>query len=290
MTAFRQGRTPVPDSSTLQQNYHHTFRFSNTALHLREEPCQCTQQALRQLIIDRRKRSATRTTAIIPGSKRSLFAKVQRLDSFRSKVRVTLGTPQRNGRFDWPLEELQNTLLAQHRGVPMPALQGFGYTRSGLGLAVDYFLITDLMADYTDGKKWLIENPGEIETFILKAFELLDSLTSKNIIHMDFWTGNLMQSTDAQCPLIAIDFENCFARPTQYLSETLGFQLGFLYHREVNRFITEARYDSLVEGYLKRKPTVSVDKFNEVYQVSKHNHLGRKERREVFLQGRVVLG
>lgn len=290
MTAFRQGRTPVPDSSTLQQNYHHTFRFSNTALHLREEPCQCAQQALRQLIIDRRKRSATRTTAIIPGSKRSLFAKVQRLNSFRSKVRVTLGTPQRNGRFDWPLEELQNTLLAQHRGVPMPALQGFGYTRSGLGLAVDYFLITDLMAGYTDGKKWLIENPGEIETFILKAFELLDSLTSKNIIHMDFWTGNLMQSTDAQCPLIAIDFENCFARPTQYLSETLGFQLGFLYHREVNRFITEARYDSLVEGYLKRKPTVSVDKFNEVYQVSKHNHLGRKERREVFLQGRVVLG
>ncbi|WP_434607221.1 hypothetical protein J3P80_07035 [Pseudomonas sp. D2-30] len=279
----------MPDSPPLQQDYRYTFRFLNTDLHLRDEPCHRTEQALRQLIINRRKRAVTRATAIIAGSKQALFAKVQRLGSWRSKVRVTLGTPQRNGRFDWPLEELQNTLLAQHRGVRMPTLQGFGYTRSGLGLAQDYFLITELLEDYTDGAKWLAEHPGQIETFTHKAFELLDSLTSRNISHMDFWAGNLMHPADPQRPLMAIDFENCFSRPTPFHSETLGFQLGFLYHREIYRYITEARYDSLVEEYLDRKPTVSMENFNKVYQVSKHCHLGRKERREVFLQGRLLL-
>ncbi|WP_434580195.1 hypothetical protein [Pseudomonas sp. Z1-6] len=280
----------MPDPSTLHRDYPYTFRFLNTDLHLRDVPCHRTEHALRQLIVNRRKRTVTRATAIILGSKQSLFAKVQRLDSFQSKVRVTFGTPRRNGRFDWPLEELQNMLQAQHRGVQMPALQGFGYTRGGLGLAQDYFLITQLLEGYTDGARWLVEHPGQIEAFIRKSFDLLDSLTSRNISHMDLWAGNLMQPADGQCPLMAIDFENCFSRPTLYPSETLGFQLGFFYHRQIYRFITEARYDSLVEDYLKQNPTVSMTDFDKVYQVSKHTHLGRKERREVFLQGRLILG
>ncbi|WP_024618500.1 hypothetical protein [Pseudomonas kilonensis] len=281
---------PVPYLATLQQNYPFTFRFLNTDLHFRQKPCHHIEHSLRQLITNRRKCAETRTTAIIPGSEQSLFAKVQRLDSFKSKVRITLGTAQRNGRFDWPLEELQNMLHAEERGVETSALLGFGYTRSGLGLAQDYFLITQLLEDHIDGKKWLAEHPGQIETFIRKAFQLLDSLTSRNISHMDFWVGNLMQPTDGKGPLKAIDFENCFSRSTPYLSETLGFQLGFLYHREIYKLITEARYDSLVREFLRQKPTVSMDNFNEVYQVSKHSHLGRKERREVFLQGRLMLG
>lgn len=280
----------MPYPSMLQQNYPFAFRFLNTELHFREKPCRHIEHSLRQLVTNRRKRDATRMTAIISGSEQLMFAKVQRLDSFKSKVRVTLGTPQRNGRFDWPLEELQNTLHVQERGVETSALLGFGYTSNAMGLAQDYFLITQLLEDHTDGAKWLAEHPEQIETFLQKAFQLLDSLTSKNISHMDFWVGNLMQPSDGQGSLKAIDFENCFSRPTQYLSETLGFQLGFLYHRQVYRFITEARYDGLVREYLKQKPTVSMDNFNKVYQVSKHNHLGRKERREVFLQGRLVLG
>ncbi|WP_415757140.1 hypothetical protein [Pseudomonas sp. LT1P18] len=106
-----------------------------------------------------------------------LFAKIQPLDTLKATVRVTFGKPQRNGRFDWPLEELINTLEAQRRGVQMPALQGFGYTK-----------------------------------------------------------------------------------------------------------------DRLEDDYIRQIPGISKEKFNEVYLASKHEHVGRKQRREVFLNGKLITG
>lgn len=279
----------MSEKSPQNQDYSHTFRYLNTTLHFREPLCEHTETALRQLIRNRRKRTRTRATTVLTGGRQSLFAKVQRLDSFQSKVRVTLGAPQRNGRFDWPLEELKNTLKAQRRGAQMSPLQGFGYTKSSFGLTREYFLITQLLDDHLDGYQWVLKHPEHVETFVKNAFALLDSLADKGIHHMDFWAGNIMQPTDVDSPLKAIDFENCFARPTDYESEVLGFQLGFLYRREIYRFITEARYDSLVHEYLQQKPTVSVDKFQQVYQPSKHCPVGRKERREVFLHGKLIL-
>ncbi|MFD2883115.1 hypothetical protein ACFS4T_10460 [Pseudomonas lini] len=107
-------------SKTLQRDYPFTFSLFNTTLHLSEPPCVETQRALEQLINKRRARKLSRASAPLVSGDTPLFAKVQPLDSFKAKVRVTLGKPQRNGRFDWPLEELINTHEAQRRGVQMP--------------------------------------------------------------------------------------------------------------------------------------------------------------------------
>lgn len=275
-------------SQPFQRDYPFTFCFLNTTLYLREKPSADARTALEQLIRQRHDHKQTRASTPLATGETPLFAKVQPLDTLKAKVRVTLGKPQRNGRFDWPLEELFNTVEAQRRGVQMSDLEGFGYTRDRLGLVQEYFIITRLLDDYVDGVQWLRNNPDKIEPFIRDAFGLLHSLAQKNITHMDFWAGNIMISP--QAPLKAIDFENCFATITPHASETLGFQLGFFYRREVYKLITEARYDALVEEYLDQLPGICAEKFNEVYQASKHEYVGRKQRREVFLKGNLITG
>lgn len=277
-------------SKALQCDYPITFVFGNTTLHLSEQPSVEARQALEKLIEKRRSRKLTRASAPLTAGATPLFAKVQPLDTFKAKVRVTLGKPQRNGRFDWPLEELKNTLEAQRRGVRMPPLQGFGYTRDRLGLTQEYFIITRLLDDHIDGVRWLKRNPDKVESFILDAFDLLSSLARKNITHMDFWIGNIMIPETSHKPLKAIDFENCFAGQTAHLSETLGFQLGFFYRRDIYKLITEADYDRLVYEYVGQFPGISRKKFDDVYFASKHEYVGRKQRREVFLNGTLITG
>jgi hypothetical protein len=260
----------------------------HTTLHLSEQPSTEAQQALEQLIHKRRAHKLTRASAPPASGDAPLLAKVQPLDTLKAKMRVTFGKPQRNGRFDWPLEELINTLEAQRRGVQMPPLQGFGYTKDRLGLTQEYFIITRLLDDHIDGVQWLKRNPDSVETSILDAFELLSSLSHKNITHMDFWAGNIMIPETPRTPLKAIDFENCFAGQTNHQSETLGFQLGFFYRRDIYKLITEAAYDRLVDEYIRQIPGISEEKFNEVYLASKHEYVGRKQRREVFLNGKLI--
>ena len=277
-------------SKKLQSDYPITFVSGNTTLHLCQPPSVEAQQALEQLIKKRKANKLTRASAPLSSGPRPLFAKVQPLDTFKAKVRVTLGKPQRNGRFDWPLEELLNTREAQRRGAPMPALEGYGYTRDRLGLTREYFILTRLLDEHIEGMRWLKHNPDKVVTFILNAFELLGSLSRKNITHMDFWAGNIMIPKKSQKPLQAIDFENCFAEPPPHFSATLGFQLGFFYHREIYKLITEADYDHLVDQYIQALPGVSRKQFDEAYHPSKHEHVGRKERREVFLSGKLITG
>ncbi|WP_409201463.1 hypothetical protein [Pseudomonas fluorescens] len=280
----------VLSNKTLKDDYPFTFCLFNTTLHLREQPSAEAQQALEQLIHKRRAHKLTRASAPLASGDTPLFAKVQPLNTLKAKVRVTFGKPQRNGRFDWPLEELINTLEAQRRGVQMPPLQGFGYTKDRLGLTQEYFIITRLLDDHIDGVQWLRRNPDSVETFVLDAFELLSSLSRKNITHMDFWAGNIMIPQTPQTSLKAIDFENCFAGQTNHQSETLGFQLGYFYRRDIYKLITESAYDRLVDDYIRQIPGISKEKFNEVYLASKHKDVGRKQRREVFLNGNLITG
>ena len=88
----------------------------------------------------------------------------------------------------------------------------------------------------------------------------------------------------------AIDLENCFRATSQHPAETLGFQMGFFYYRDVYRFITESRYDELVERHISGIGHIDRAKFLAVYKASKHEKIGRKERRQIFLSGNLVTG
>lgn len=274
----------------LRRDFPCTIQNGQSTLHLNHSPSTNTSQALFEFIDNRRHKKIRRASAPVVGDKAFLFAKVQSLDSIQAKIRVTLGNPLRDGRYDWPVEELLNTIEAGKRGADVPALIGFGYKKSRLGIIEEVFIITRLLDKHIDGLQWLERNPTQVETLIKKSFAVLRSLHERRITHMDLWAANLMFEEQSNRPAKAIDLENCFYSSPQYSSETLGFQFGFFYHREIYRFITEARYDELVTQALDQYGHLNSEKFKTFYQAGKHAKIGRKERRRIFLNGILDLG
>jgi hypothetical protein len=270
----------LDDSKSLLDGYPFTFKHQRSTFHLKVPFNSVVAQAFEQLLS--LNDLAKRTSAPIAGSAGSLFAKRQVLETFPKKFRFARGARKRCGMYDWPIEELLNTSEAHRRGARVPAVVGYGYTKSRLGLVKDFFIITEMLQGYTDGFQWMQSKPEEIHRVIEASFELLFSLNSNGIYHMDLWAANVMISNDGTAPTYAIDLENCFAQNTECLSETLGFQFGFFYRREVYRYITEAAYDALVESALAAYAGVDPNRFEQVYKQSKHLDVGRKERRFFF--------
>lgn len=262
--------------------YPHTLQHRDTTLHFQSPIEPHTREAFEYLI--EQKPTAKRVSAPLDCAVSKLFTKREKLDSLRKKWRVQRGNPKRNGMYDWSLEELINTREAAMRGAPVPKLKGFGYRRSKLGLIQDVFLITELLANHVDGLTMVRENPQAVHHVIESTFELLYALHGQDITHMDLWAANVMLPEKGRAQ--AIDLENSFSEPTHYLNETLGFQCGFFYRREIYRYITEADYDAAVECALaKYFPEVERSHFDWVYELAKHEDIGRLERREIFTHG-----
>lgn len=272
----------VGDSQIWQDEYPHTLRHRDTTLHLQAPIAPHTRQAFERLI--EQSASAKRVSAPLACSRSMLFTKREKLDSLKKKLRMQRGRPKRNGMYDWSLEELINTREAAKRGARVPRLVGYGYSRSRLGLMQDFFLITELLSGHEDGLAKVRKKPEAVHRVIAAAFELLHALHCQGVTHMDLWAANVMLPEEGQAQ--AIDLENSFSGPTAYMSETLGFQFGFFYYREIYRYITEADYDAAVECALAEYfPDVQRAAFNRVYALAKHEEIGRLERREIFTSG-----
>ncbi|HDS1693704.1 TPA: hypothetical protein QEM72_004284 [Pseudomonas putida] len=267
------------------RDYPHVFQYRDTTLRLQACVPEATNQAFRMLIDE--KPTAKRVSAPLGCDESAYFIKRDRLDSLKKKWRVQRGRAKRNGTYDWPLEELLNTREARRRGAPVPDLVGYGYSRSKLGLVQDFFLITRLLTGHVDGFKKVRNAPDSLERVIRASFELLHTLHSLGITHMDLWAANVMLPEQGSAQ--AIDMENCFFTPTDYLAETLGFQFGFFYFREIYRYVTEAAYDAQVAQALVRYfPDVDRDSFARVYEIAKHEEIGRMKRREIFQNGAIA--
>ena len=232
-----------------------------------------------------------RVSAPLAGLEHLIFAKSQPLDNLRPQIRVTLWRAKRDGMFDWPLEEVINTFEAQKRGAPVAYLTGFGYGKSRLGVTQEFFIFTELLKSHRNGMDWIQDKSNDIEAFIRIAFRLLKELHDKDLTHMDYWASNVMVSREADVSHKAIDLENCFLTSSRHhTSEVLGFQFGFFYRREIYRFITEARYDQLVDEELANSYSADRGRFDSIYLLAKHQIISRRARREVFLNGTVVTG
>nr|WP_277818007.1 lipopolysaccharide kinase InaA family protein [Pseudomonas putida] len=259
------------------------MRHRDTTLHLQAPIAPHTRQAFVRLI--EQSASAKRVSAPLECPKSMLFTKREKLDSLKKKLRMQRGRPKRNGMYDWSLEELINTREAARRGARVPKLVGYGYSRSRFGVMQDFFLITELLSGHQDGLAKVRQRPEAVQQVIEAAFELLHALHCQGVTHMDLWAANVMLPPD-EGKAQAIDLENSFSGPTAYMSETLGFQFGFFYYREIYRYITEADYDAAVECALAVYfPDVQRAAFNRVYALAKHEEIGRLERREIFTSG-----
>ena len=148
----------------------------------------------------------------------------------------------------------------------------------------DFFLITELLHDHVDGLSKAREAPAAVSAVIEATFELLHALHRRGITHMDLWVANVMLPQQGKAR--AIDLENCFFGQTDYPDEILGFQFGFIYFREIYRYITEADYDSAVEQALATYfPDIGRAGFDRIYALAKHQEVGRLERRDIFNNG-----
>lgn len=272
----------VGDTQIWQNEYPHVLRYRDTTLHF-QAPLPChTRQAIEQLIDQAP--TAKRVSAPLACSASRLFAKREKLDSLKKRWRMHRGNPKRNGMYDWPIEELINTREAAKRGARVPGLVGYGYSRSKLGLMQDFFLITELLHDHVDGLTKTRAAPEAVQHVMEATFELLHALHGRGITHMDLWAANVMLPQQGKAR--AIDLENCFFETSDYPDETLGFQFGFFYFREIYRYITEADYDSAVNVALARYfPDVERAAFDRVYALAKHQDVGRLERRAIFTSG-----
>jgi Lipopolysaccharide kinase (Kdo/WaaP) family len=272
----------IGDSKIWQNEYPYTLRHGSSTLHLKGPVTHYTRQALEQLIAQTP--TAKRVSAPLCCERSQLFTKREKLDSLKKRLRIQRGRPKRNGMYDWSLEELINTHEASRRGARVPGLVGYGYSRSKFGLMQDFFLITELLDEHEDGLARIRNAPEAVHEVMAATFELLFDLHCLGITHMDLWAANVMMPKQDKAK--AIDLENSFSEPSNFFSETLGFQFGFFYFREIYRYITEADFDAAVECALaKYFPDVERSAFDRVYALAKHEDIGRLKRRKIFTHG-----
>lgn len=276
-----------PDSSVLQ-SFPSALSHRNATVFTMRSASDSAQQAIQDLI-DTRHQIKDRISAPLKGMENNLFAKSQPLDSLRPKLRVTFGRAKRDGTFDWPVEEVINTLGAQKRGAPVAGLYGFGYRKSAIGLIQEFFIFTEMLDGYVSGLDWL-EQARDVQSLINVSFRLLRSLHSKGVVHMDFWANNVMIDPRQPNTAKAIDLENCFLTESDYLTEVLAFQFGFYYRREIFRFVIEKEYDQMVLEELAKYEGIDRERFDAMYAASKHENISRRARREIFHKGTVVTG
>ena len=217
------------------------------------------------------------------------FMKVQRVETLPKKFRITLGRPKRSGRFDWPIEELLNTIIAAERGVETARIVGFGVVKPRFGIVQEFVLLTEFLEGHLNGLQWLQKHPERVVEFIKGCMNLIVDMRNRGLIHLDLWVANVMVPEKQWNTLRVIDMENVFTRPSGFNSETLGFQLGFLYRKEMNHFIDEALYDSLVADFLRECVEIDGAAFARVYTASKHNKFSHKKRRKIFLEGELEI-
>jgi len=265
-------------------------KIANATLNFSSQPPESVLKELAEFISKPHSERPSRSSLPMGGKGERLFVKIQRVETLPKRLRVMLGRPKRSGRYDWPLEELLNTLNAVELGVDTAPVVGFGVVRPMLGLVNEFVLITEMLDGHIDGLQWLEANPRQVEAFVLSAFALTLELHRKGLVHLDLWAANIMVPVEHDGPLRVIDMENAFTRKSGFCSETLGFQVGFLYKRELERFIDEARFDALAAEFVGRLDSVHMERFTPCYEAAKLDHIGRKQRRKIFLRGELEVG
>ena len=154
-----------------------------------------------------------------------LFIKISTLDSWKSIARTTLGMQRplkHGGGYDWPLEELLNSLHANRLKIPSPPVLGYGYLRNPLGWISEIFLITEDLSPHVNGKDWLAIHSNNPAPFLKNAINLILQLQKENFSPLDPWVASFMISPNDPNDIRIIDLENCLTTPHSPPSRNIG--------------------------------------------------------------------
>lgn len=236
------------------------------------------QKFIPELMNERRKRTRQRLWDSLQIDDTHYFIKTTHLDSAAAKLRVSLGLPRRSGAWDWPIAELHNSRKVNRMTPTAPKLLGYSKIRNSIGLVNEVVLIHEELTGYINGSQWVKRYQAELPKLIPRLIECILKLNSQHIHHLDLWLGNFMFTNSPKPKVRVIDFENCFLYPTEYLPETLGYQLGLLYEYELHKHINEADYDQLTQVATASLSASEGQRFERFYGYYKHHGAGRKER------------
>lgn len=269
----------------LKTSFSLRHKVANATLNFLHAPSPLMLTAIGTMIEARDKTRPNRVSQFVGQDACKVFVKIQRIETLPKKLRIMLGRPKRSGRFDWPLEELMNTVTAAELGIDGARVYGFGLIKPKFGIVREFVLLTEFLDEHINGLQWLEKYPERACEFIERCLLLVASMNSKGFTHMDLWVANIMVPQGQDLVLKVIDMENVFTRQSAFGSETLGLQLGFLYRKDLHRFIDEAQYDRLVSNFLLSCADVDAAAFERTYSASKHMKLSHRKRRRVFLEG-----
>lgn len=218
------------------------------------------------------------------------FIKTTQLSSMAAKLRVTFGLPRRPGAWDWPIAEIRNCRKINQITSATPRLLGYGKIRNTFGLVHEVVLIHENLTDHTNGAQWVKRYKNELPKLIPHLIDCILELNRLDIYHLDLWLGNFMLTDSPEPKVRAIDFENCFLRPTKYLPETLGYQLGFLYECEIYKHIEESAYDQKVRAAIVFPNNQDYHRFEKFYTYYKYHAISRTGRYLIPKDGNLILG
>lgn len=264
-------------------------RVAQATLNFSQQPEPQLLHAIAEVIKPTDKARPNRIKGVLASGDKKFFIKVQRVEALPKKLRIAFGRPKRSGRYDWPVEELLNSYIAAERGAETARVVAFGVVTARFGVVQDYVFLTEFLDDHLNGLQWLERNPERAPDLVKACMKLIMDMHGLRLTHLDLWIANVMVPEQTLNSLRVIDLENVFTRQSDFNADTLGFQLGFLYRKELYRFIDEQAYDGLVAEFLAEQSHVDRAAFQRTYSVSKHNKLSHKRRRSIFLEGKLSL-
>ena len=236
------------------------------------------QKFIRQLVTERKKRCRQRLWDCLQIDDTRYFIKTTQLDSLSAKLRVTLNLRRRSGRWDWPIAELRNSRRANSITPLAPKLLGFSKIRNASGIVSEVVLIHQDLEGHINGAQWAKRYPHELTRLVPRLLNCITELNSMGIHHLDLWLGNFMLTDNPEPEVRVIDFENCFFKKTDYLPETLGYQLGLLYEYELHKYIDEETYDKFIHNHASQLSEEESNRFHVFFAYYKKHGAGRKER------------
>lgn len=260
------------------------LQVANAILNFKQVPSPSALHAIGTLVTPSKGR-AKRVSQLLDHDDGKLFMKIQDIETLPKKLRVMLGRRKRSGRYDWPVEELVNTVLAAERGIEGAQVIGFGIVKPRFGIVQKFVLLTEYLDEHLNGLQWLEKHPDKACDFIQRCMQLIVRMNDCGFTHLDLWVANIMVPPTPHTSLRVIDMENVYARQSSFYSQALGLQLGFLYRKEVQRFVDETSYDNIVSKFLVEYKGIDRAAFDEFYTLSKHRKLSHRKRRKIFLDG-----
>jgi hypothetical protein len=290
MPGFNSGQDAVVQSlKAVKATFSLRHQVANATLNFAKTPNPLMLEAIDRLFASANHGRPKRVSQLVAHQDCKVFMKIQHIETLPKKLRIMLGRRKRSGRFDWPVEELLNTVIAAERGIGSARVIGFGMVKPRLGVIREFVLLTEFLDGHLNGLQWLEKHPEGADQFVKKCMDVIVGMNRSGFTHLDLWIANIMVPDEHEKALRIIDMENVFTRESAFHSETLGFQLGFLYRKDLHRYMCESRYDSMVSEFLREQADVDEAAFERIYTPSKQQKFSHRTRRKIFLQGKLEL-